>query len=522
MDVRVWYLAIAAITCTGTGLFVAPGPSTPHAVAAPRIRPDFNGDGKADLAVAGKDSVAVSFGGSTVSEVLRSPNGKDTEFGAALASGDFNGDGFDDLAVGSPWTSDGEAEHSGAVLVYPGSAQGLLDANGHATPTSLRQGSGGIPGNRERDDHFGYSLAAGPLSGSAADDLAVGAVGEALGKQTWAGAVVVLPGSTTGLETRKATVLSQASPGVPGTAERFDRFGSSLAIGDVTGDGDSDLVVGVSGENAVGMVHVFPGSDRGPQAVGSTGVSGTALGLQPSSLAELDPEDTGQGALFGWSLTLAEVTGDAVTDVVAGAPYAKVENVEACGAVAVLAGGPAGIAAGTARVITQMSPQVVGGCEKGDTWGWSIAVGDLTGDRHAEVVVGAHGESVGQVPGAGGFTVLRGGASGVSGVGSFGVSQNATNVAGTAEKGDGFAWTVQIRDMNHDGRQDILVGVPGEAAGTNPFGAVHVLLSTPTARPAKTSYHLSGRSFTDREGPVYWLGYAIGAVGGGPVATTGR
>ena len=171
-------------------------------------------------------------------------------------------------------------------------------------------------------------------------------------------------------------------------------------------------------------------------------------------------------------------------------------------------------------MLTQMSPQVVGGCEKGDFWGWSVAVGDLTGDQRADVVVGAHGESVGQVPGAGGLTVLLGGASGVSGEGSFGVSQNATNVAGTAEQGDGFGWTVRTRDMNLDGRQDVLVGVPGEAAGTKPYGAVHVLLSKSTGRPAKPSYHLSGRSFTDREGPVYWLGYAIDAPYGVSAGTT--
>ncbi|MFE4252009.1 FG-GAP repeat protein [Streptomyces sp. NPDC056910] len=50
----------------------------------------------------------------------------------------------------------------------------------------------------------------------------------------------------------------------------------------------------------------------------------------------------------------------------------------------------------------------------GDNWGSSVAIGDITGDGKAELVVGAKGEWLGDLKNAGDVTVFRGSASGVS------------------------------------------------------------------------------------------------------------
>jgi hypothetical protein len=77
-------------------------------------------------------------------------------FGLALAGADFNGDGRADLAIGA----EGENNASGVVHVLYGSAGGLT-----ASGSQLwSQDSPGIAGTAEARDFFGAALAAGPLS----------------------------------------------------------------------------------------------------------------------------------------------------------------------------------------------------------------------------------------------------------------------------------------------------------------------------------------------------------------------
>ena len=70
--------------------------------------------------------------------------------------------------------------------------------------------------------------------------------------------MTVLWGSAGGL--RGATTVHQGTPGVPGVNESGDRWGATLAVGDLDGDGIDDLAVGAPGEtlggrSAVGLGH---------------------------------------------------------------------------------------------------------------------------------------------------------------------------------------------------------------------------------------------------------------------------
>lgn len=502
-------LAVYVLLGASLAVPLPPDATSPAQAAPPAAspRPDFDQDGTADLVVSGKDAVVVTYPGTQAHEVLRAPDGDGSEFGSATASGDFNGDGYDDLAVGAPWTTVDKVTRAGSVWVFLGQAHGLLDASGTARRIVLRQGADGLPGKPEQRDQFGYSLASGRLVGNAYDDLAIGSVGESLSGATWAGAVTLVPGGRTGPQQKAARVLSQATRGVAGAPEDYDRFGAALAVGDMTGDGILDLAVSAPGENSVGGVHVLPGTTKGPTGRGSRVVAGTTLGIRPSALSALDPKRSGHAALFGWSLAAGQVTGDTATDLVVGAPYARVGSHAACGAVAVLPGG----SAKGARVLSQDTAQVVGTCEQGDYWGWSVALGDLTGDGRVETVVGAHGESIGTVPGAGSYSVLRGTASGPTTRDSYWVGQDSAGVRGFPEASDGFSWSLALRDVDADGRADVLVGVPGEVVGKSPTGLTHILRTNAAGRPGSESSVLVGSDFTDSQGKVYWLGYALGA-----------
>lgn len=211
----------------------------------------------------------------------------DDRFGAAVAIGDFDDDGAGDLAVGVPTETVDGAFGAGAVNVLFGSRTGVR-ARGDQLWT---QGSPGVRTLASIGETFGASLASADFSGDGADDLAIGVPGESVGELTGGGAVAVLIGSGgEGLQAGDDQLWTQDVAGVPGRAERGDRFGTALSTGDFDGDGIAELVVGtpndsVHGVAGAGAVNVLRGSrsglrsdGRGLWTQGTAGVRG-AVGM---------------------------------------------------------------------------------------------------------------------------------------------------------------------------------------------------------------------------------------------------
>lgn len=93
-----------------------------------------------------------------------------------------------------------------------------------ATGLRLVQGVGGIPDGDELGDGFGGSIRVLASSSSGAW-LAIGAPWEDLGPISDAGAVTVVPGSSSGLNPSASQWWTQDSPGIKGGAEPGDAFG---------------------------------------------------------------------------------------------------------------------------------------------------------------------------------------------------------------------------------------------------------------------------------------------------------
>ena len=315
-----------------------------------------------------------------------------------------------------------------------------------------------------------------------ADDLAVGVPFDTVGAAVGAGAVNVLYGSVAGLAGTGSQLFSQDTPGVPGGAETDDGFGSTLASGDFNNDSFADLAVGAPGEGvgaaaAAGAVNVLYGSPAGLTGTGSqlfTQVGGTVEA----------------GDQFGSALAAGDVDNDTFADLAAGAPFEGVGSIVEAGAVSVLPGSSAGLTA----VGGQLFTQVGGTVEAGDLFAFTLAVGDFNNDGFSDLAAGAPLERVGNTAEAGVVSMLLGSAAGLTAVGG----QLFTQVGGTVEADDLFAFTLAVGDFNNDSFADLAVGAPAEGVGaTAAAGAVSVLPGSAAGLTA-----VGGQLFTQIGGSV--------------------
>jgi hypothetical protein len=187
-----------------------------------------------------------------------------------------------------------------------------------------------------------------------------------------------------------------------------------VAVGDVTGDGVADIVVG-SGPGADPHVKVFDG----------------ATGLEVRSFDAFDPAFAG-----GVTVAVGDVTGDGVGDIIVGA----------------------GRGSSNVKVFDGASGAVVRSfmAFPGFTGGVSVAAGDLDGDQVADIIVGAGPGADPHVVGFSGRTgaiLLSFDAFAPAFTGGVWVAAGDLNGAGTAEVvvGEGAGADALVRVFNSAG-----------------------------------------------------------------------
>ena len=330
---------------------------------------DTNGDGLGEI-VAGAPGVAeVHLIGSST-QIITGPAGTGADM---AATNDLNGDGRDDLAIAAASTA--------YIITAPFTSLDEAEAVLEASTAGLR-------------------LAAGADStGDGTGDIAVGV---AQINRTY-----LIDGETSGevLLDEEAYLIFEGE----------GQAGAALALHDLDGDGQAELIVGA------------PETQKGSTFVAQVG-SGTFSFEEAYRV-----EGAKGGDASGTAIALGDIDGDGVADLLIGAPYASQDR------------GTASVFFGPIIGNRQDADALIKGESGGDAAGSSVAViPDLNRDSTDELLVGA--------PAAGAVYLLFGPVSGTLELGE---------AEAIFEGADGLgASLTYASDVDGDGEGDLAFGAP--------------------------------------------------------------
>ena len=387
------------------------------------------------------------------------------QFGSAIANiDDLEGDGVVDLAVGTPFDDDNGLDR-GAVWILFMDDDGRVDEE-----QKISDEKGDFEGDLDNGDRFGSAVAGiGDLNGDGTFDLAVGAPLDD-DDGTNRGAVWILFLNDDG-KVRSIQKISAEEGGFGGDLDNDDQFGGAVAsIGDLNGDGVTDLAVGAQNDDDAG-------TDKGAVWILFMNTNGTVRSVQKISQDEGDFNgNLNNGDRFGSAVAgIGDLDGDGIDDLAVGANQDDDGGLDR-GAVWILFLNSDGTVRSEQK-ISQREGDFDGDLANGDRFGSALAdIGDVDGNGVNDLAVGADQDDDGGLDRGAVWLLFLKDNGEVSSEDK--ISSTEGNFDGALRDGDRFGSAVA--DMgNLDGEEetDIAVGARLDDDGGNDQGAVWILFT---------------------------------------------
>ncbi|HEY8482129.1 MAG TPA: hypothetical protein VIL71_20075 [Spirillospora sp.] len=391
--------------------------------------------------------------------------------------------------VGDPGASVAGKAGAGRIHVVYGSEDGPGERG------VLEQGQPGVGDSPEPGDGFGGVLRTTDIDRDGISDLVVGVPSESVGGAEDAGVIHVIFGSAKGLGGgRPGIVLRQGAFGIAGGPERGDGFGAAIAVNETVSAAPPTpaLAFGSPGEDLDGR------ADAGSAGI----VSFTPEGGEIAATATISQDSPGIGGgveagdRFGAAVGLFQGPGGFGCDVdgvngytlVVGAPDEDLDGRRDAGLVHLAKD------LSSDTPLSQGSPGVDGEIEAGDRFGASLALTsqcEHDGPSHLKLAVGVPTEDIGTVADAG-MVHLFSADDELPPSQQWSVSQNSTDVAGAAERGDQFGSVLAMGGPWRNGLgEPLVVGVPREDIDDAPDAGGVQIFGDATSTPGDGDVFLS-------------------------------
>jgi len=327
--------------------------------------------------------------------------------------GDLNGDGHSDVALGSP------SDDLPKVYIHYGSASGIAQQPDLVltTPDAYAYGQ------------FGRRMIRVDLNGDGFDELAVNAPLAQPG-----GKLHVYPGSAAGIPDAPALTLQSPAPAIS-TPWGFADF---MAAAHFNGDGYEDLAATPHEVMSPPFMHVFAGA--------------SSLSSVAATMNVPAPQNLGDGTERPAAV---DINGDASPDLIVAVEH----PVAGLGKLAFFAGSLTGVAATPAKIVS--APPATTHFFAG-----TIAVGDVNGDAHADVILGDEGAT--------NTMVAKGGLFAYHGATTWAPASPSAARYSPVNDSVSFARDVDAGDVDGDGFIDVVVGAPRHPGQTSQEGHIYL------------------------------------------------
>ncbi len=362
--------------------------------------------------------------------------------GSAVASGDINGDGYDDVLIGAPG-----AGSSGAVYVIFGSSSppSEIDLNQESVNISIFGGSSG------------RVVASGDINGDGYDDIIIGAYTASPEGRISAGKTYVIFGFSPPSHITIDLSIQQADITIYGD-DAHENSGFAVASGDVNNDNYDDIIIGAPAANPHGYWHqgttyiVFSFSFPLPPYV-------LDLNLWPADITIYGDDDEDR---LGSTVASGDINNNGYNDIIIGSWRDSYVIF--------------GESLPPTPCIIDLRSQLADITISGKSFP-AIDIGDVNGDSYDDIIIGAYRAT--PIPGRGsaGETYVIFASDFKSPPYTIDLdTQHAEITISGDDKDDESGRAVACGDMNGDGFNDIIIGVPNaDPPGGRNAGETYVI-----------------------------------------------